>query len=60
MKNDLYQITPLGAAIVEALPNRKLVRRIRVNFRRRLICPVSSIFDAEGIQKFYSGKVRAK
>lgn len=46
-------ITPLGAAIVEALPDRKAVRYIKRRFRERGQVPVSSLFNAEQISAFY-------
>ncbi len=52
-KHDDFVLTPLGAAIVEALPDRKLVNKIKSDFRRRSICPVSVIFDEASVEKFY-------
>src|ERR1043166_2027193 len=46
-------ITPLGAAIVEALPDRKLVYYIKKRFRVMGQVPISSLFTAEQIVKFY-------
>jgi hypothetical protein len=42
-----HQITPLGAAIVEALPNRKKVAQLKRDFKRRGVCPSSALFTAE-------------
>ena len=44
-----FEITPLGAAIVEALPNRKKVNRIKRAFRERGVCPASDIFSEEQV-----------
>ena len=46
-------ITPLGAAIVEALPDRARVARIKRRFRDGL-CPTSAVFDADGVRRFYA------
>lgn len=48
------EITPLGAAIVEALPDREKVRRIKRNFREHGVCPTSAIFDADAVRAFYA------
>lgn len=47
------QITPLGAAVVEALPDRVKVAKIKKRFRDRQEVPVSRIFTSEDIRKFY-------
>lgn len=59
----LYQITPLGAAIVEALPDRAAARRIQRNFRRKRLCPPSAIFSPAEVVAYYRArgeKVRAR
>lgn len=48
-----HVITPLGAAIVEALPNRELKRKIQRAFEKLGECPISDIFDAESVESFY-------
>lgn len=52
-----YTITPLGAAVVEALPKKQLVRRIERDFKRYKVCPVSELFGACAIRDFYQGKI---
>ena len=52
-KHEEYTLTPLAAAIVEALPDRKLADKIKSDFRRRSVCPVSAIFDEAGVEEFY-------
>jgi hypothetical protein len=37
-------ITPLGAAVVEAMPDRKKVARINRRFKHNRECPTSEIF----------------
>ncbi len=39
-----YTLTPLGAAMVEALPDRAKVNRICRAFKRSGKCPTSAIF----------------
>jgi hypothetical protein len=46
-------ITPLGAAIVEALPDRDLVKYIKRRFKKQGQVPISSLFTAEQITAFY-------
>lgn len=49
-----YQITPLGAAVVEAMPSRRRVRAIQKRFRERGVCPVSRAFPMPGdVEEFY-------
>lgn len=50
-------ITPLGAAVVEALPDRKMVAKINHDFKRIKCCPVSALFDEADIQRFYKGEI---
>jgi len=52
-KHEDFVLTPLGAAIVEALPDRKLVSKIKADFRRRSVCPVSAIFGQVDVEEFY-------
>lgn len=46
-------ITPLGAAIVEAMPDRKQMRRIQTRFKKHQECPASAIFSDKEVQAFY-------
>lgn len=49
-----FSITPLGAAIVEALPDRKQVARIRAEFKRNGTVPTSRIFPTQDAIAAYS------
>lgn len=49
-------ITPLGAAIVEALPDQKAVRRIKMRFKKYRECPASMIFNPQQVMKFYKDR----
>jgi hypothetical protein len=51
-------ITPLGAAIVEAMPDERKMDRIQRAFKRNNQCPVSAIFSADQIRKYYGGKIK--
>lgn len=49
-----FLLTPLGAAFVEALPDRKRAAKIKRDFRRSGRCPTSLIFPtAASVAKFY-------
>lgn len=48
-----FTITPLGAAVVEAMPNDRLVRTIKRDFARQGVCPVSALFNTRGVVQFY-------
>lgn len=49
------EITPLGAAVVEALPSRTHANRIKRMFRKTGACPTSKIFPTpESVKAFYS------
>jgi hypothetical protein len=49
-----FTITPLGAAIVEALPDREKVKRIQQTFKRNGKVPTSAIFKTDSeIEAFY-------
>lgn len=50
------EITPLGAAVVEALPDRDRVRRIKRRFRESGTCPTSRVFDADAVRSFYASR----
>lgn len=45
--SQVVQITPLGAAVVEALPDQKKVARIKRAFREQRVCPASKLFTQE-------------
>jgi hypothetical protein len=47
-----YTITPLGAAIVEALPDRTKKRRIQRRFKEHGECPASSLFSATEVEQW--------
>ena len=47
------EITPLAAAIVEAMPDRKLVLRIQRQFKQKGNCPPSAIFTAQEVESYY-------
>lgn len=52
------QITPLGAAIVEALPDRERVKKIQRDFRRGKLPPVSEIFPTvTSVREFYGRNI---
>lgn len=49
-----FVLTPFGAALVEALPDRKAVAKIKQTFKRSGRCPTSAIFPtAASIEQFY-------
>lgn len=50
-------ITPLGAAIVEAMPDRKKMGRIQHAFKESRRCPVSELFTEKEITDYYHGEV---
>ena len=52
-KNDDCMITPLGTAIVEAMPDRKRVAQIKHDFKVHRRCPASKVYDATRVTKFY-------
>lgn len=45
-------ITPLGAAIVEAMPDKKKQQRIQRRFKQGK-CPSSAIFTREQVEDYY-------
>jgi hypothetical protein len=53
------EITPIGAAIVEAMPNRERMKRIQYRFDRNNECPVSEIFTKEQVEHFYKQRGKA-
>jgi len=48
-----FEITPFGAAIVEALPDRKLKARIARDFKVKAVCPSSLLFNTNEVEAFY-------
>lgn len=52
-----FLITPLGAAIVEAMPDRKMVNKIKRDFKRLRRCLTSDLFDEAAIKEFYNGSI---
>jgi len=49
------EISPLGAAIVEALPDRKRVNAIKAEFKRSGKCPTSALFKTDDeVNGYYS------
>jgi hypothetical protein len=48
-----FFITPLAAAVVEALPDQQKKRAIQRAFKKQSVCPVSAIFDASAVEAFY-------
>jgi hypothetical protein len=49
-------LTPLGAAYVEALPDRRKARRIVRRFRETGSCPVSGVFPTlRSVREWYDG-----
>lgn len=52
-----YTISPLGAAIVEAMPDRKKMAKIQRQFNESRKCTVSAIFKTqEEIDGYYAVK----
>jgi hypothetical protein len=54
-----FTITPLGAAIVEAMPDQAKVKQINRRFKQQRECPISAIFNAKAIDTFYGGTIKA-
>lgn len=48
-----FQLTPLGAAIVEAFPDQKKARSIKRAFSKLRVCPASEMFDRDAVEAFY-------
>ena len=53
-----FKITPLGAAIVEAMPDRELMRKIRRNYKRDGRVPESKLFPAVPPKKNKKGHLQ--
>ena len=51
-----FELTPLGAAHVEAMPDDAKRRNIQRDFDKQGKCPASSIFNAEQVEAFYKAK----
>jgi hypothetical protein len=57
MNPQTFTISPLGAAIVEAMPDGKLMRKIQRAFNRSHLCPTSQIFPTKkAVEDFYKGE----
>jgi hypothetical protein len=54
---DTCHITPLGAAVVEAMPDRKMVNKVNRDFKRFKWCPMSALFDHAAIMAYYNGEI---
>ncbi len=54
--SETFSITPLGAAMVEALPNQQQVRTIKRQFKKQAKCPPSGIFNAQELVTFYAAR----
>lgn len=62
MSDDVqFILTPLGAATVEAMPDRKLMSKIARDFKKLRICPTSKIFvTKKSVEDFYKNqRIRA-
>lgn len=56
-----FMLTPLGAALVEAMPDRQEMADIKYRFRIHGICPISKIFPTvHAVQSFYEQNPEAK
>jgi len=49
----MYILSPLGAAMIEALPDRGRAREIGRQFREHRRCPASNLFPADAVVEFY-------
>jgi hypothetical protein len=52
-----FRITPLGAAVVEAMPDKKMVAKVNHDFKKYKMCPMSELFDFDAVKAFYGGSV---
>lgn len=50
---EAFVLSPLGAAIVEAMPDRKRVRTIKRRFKNQRECPASLVFNRAQVEQFY-------
>lgn len=51
-----FELTPLGAAHVEAMPDDAKRRKIQKAFDKQGKCPTSEVFNAEQVEAFYKAK----
>jgi len=56
MSDKTYQLTPLGAAIIEALPDRNKKRLIERQFKNNSFCPPSAIFTCDEVVAWYAAR----
>ena len=56
MSEETFQITPIGAAYVDALPDRKKAKAIHRRFLKARICPSSPLFNEADVVKFYADR----
>jgi hypothetical protein len=57
MNNESFTITPLGAAIVEAMPDQKKVQKLQRAFKSQHQCPTSAIFPTPGsVMEYYGAR----
>jgi hypothetical protein len=57
-----FVISPLGAAIVEAMPDRRRKQAVMRAFKNKAVCPASELFSAKEVEAFYRNrgkKIRA-
>jgi hypothetical protein len=52
MPQPTLEITPLGAALVEAMPDRKKMAHVRKLFKQKK-CPDSELFSVEEVEHWY-------
>lgn len=53
---ETFELTPLGAAHVEAMPDDAKRKRIQRAFDKRGQCPTSAFVSAEQVEAFYKAK----
>ncbi len=52
-----FTITPLGAAVVDALPDQQKVKAIGRAFKQEKVCPTSGCFQTpESVADFYRAR----
>lgn len=51
-----FELTPLGAAHVEAMPDNAKRKKIQREFDKQGKCPASSIFNAEQVEAYYKAR----
>jgi hypothetical protein len=57
MKKTTFCITPLGAAVVEAMPDKAMVEKVNRDFKKYKMCPMSELFDFDAVKAFYHGDI---